>query len=273
MSLSYFLKIAGFCLAGSALTFSAAQADQLADIKAKGTIHFATEMLYPPFDMLVNGEYQGFCRDLADLVAAELGVKAEYQDLPWTSVLPGLEVGKFDMTNAPVTVNKERMERYSFTLPISDATKGLLKRTADDSIQKPEDIAGKVVAAQKGSAELDELKAYAANLQGVVFKEYASTEEANADLAAGRIDAVANGSALNAYAAAQRPEIFTNVNPPFGHKSYYAWVARKGEDSASLVVAVNEALRKIQDDGRLAEIQKKWFGETSELPKEMPVIE
>ena len=46
-------------------------------------------MLYPPFDMLVNGEYQGFCRDLADAVAAELGVTPDYHDLPWTSVLPG----------------------------------------------------------------------------------------------------------------------------------------------------------------------------------------
>lgn len=273
MSFSTFLKVAGLCLATATISLSAAQADQLADIKAKGTIHFATEMLYPPFDMLSNGEYQGFCRDLADLVTAEMGVKAEYQDLPWTSVLPGLEVGKFDMTNAPVTITKERMERYSFTLPISDATKALVKRTGDDSLQKPADIAGKTVAAQKGSAELDELKAFAAGLANVTIKEYASTEEAYADLAAGRIDAVANGAPLGAYAAAQRPEIFSTVNPPFGKPSYYAWAARKGAESEALVAEINTILVTLQEDGRLAAIQKKWFGEAVELPKEMPTVE
>lgn len=273
MSFSTFLKAAGFCFTTATLGISAAHADQLADIKSKGTIHFATEMLYPPFDMLVDGEYQGFSRDLADLVTAELGVKPEYQDLPWTSVLPGLEVGKFDMTNAPVTITKERMERYTFTLPISDATVALVKRAGDDGIQKPEDIAGKTVAAQKGSAELDELKAFAATLEGVTVKEYASTEEAYADLAAGRIDAVANGAPLGAYSAAQRPETFATVNPPFGKPSYYAWAARKGPESETLVAAINAALVKLQDDGRLAEIQQKWFGEATALPKEMPTVE
>lgn len=273
MSFSSFLKVAGFCLASATLSLSAAQADQLADIKSNGSIHFATEMLYPPFDMLVNGEYQGYCRDLADLVTAELGVKPEYQDLPWTSILPGLEVGKFDMTNAPVTITKERMERYTFTLPIADATMGLVKRTDDDSISKPEDIAGKTAAAQKGSAELDALKAFASKLDNVTIKEYASTEEAYADLAAGRLDVVANGAPLGAYAATQRPEIFSTVNPPFGEKSYYAWAARKGPESEKLVAEINSILVKLQEDGRLSTIQKKWFGETVELPKEMPAVQ
>lgn len=273
MGFSTFLKTAAVCLAGFTISLSAAHADQLADIKASGAIHFATEMLYPPFDMLVDGEYQGFDRDLADLVTAELGVKAEYQDLPWTSVLPGLEVGKFDMTNAPVTITSERMERFTFTLPISDATVGLVKRADDDTITKPEDIAGKTVAAQKGSAELEELKAFAANLEGVSVKEYASTEDAYADLAAGRVDAVANGAPLGAYAAAQRPELFATVHPAFGAKAYYAWAARKGENSEALVNEINAILVKLQDDGRLGEIQTKWFGETIALPKTSPEVD
>ena len=77
MRLSTFAKTAVICLAGVTIGFSSARADQLADIKASGKIHFATEMLYPPFDMLVNGNYEGFCRDLADLVTSELGVKPE----------------------------------------------------------------------------------------------------------------------------------------------------------------------------------------------------
>ncbi|MCI9868736.1 transporter substrate-binding domain-containing protein [Rhizobium skierniewicense] len=272
MGISTFVKTAAVCLVGATIGFSSVHADQLADIKANGKIHFATEMLYPPFDMLVNGKYEGFCRDLGDLVTSELGVKPEYQDLPWTAVLPGLEAGKFDMTNAPVTITHERMERYTFTLPISDATVGLVKRTGDDTIAKPEDITGKTIAAQKGSAELAELKSFAAKLKDVTVKEYASTEDAYADLAAGRIDAVANGAPLGAYAASKRPELFSTVSPPFGEKSYYAWAARRGEKSTALVNEINTILVKLQDDGRLGDIQKKWFGQVIELPKTFPDV-
>lgn len=249
----------------------AARADQLADIKTAGTIRFGTEMHYAPFDVLVNGEYAGFDRDLADAVAKEIGVKAEYQDLPWDSVLPGLDVGKFDFVSAPVTITAERMKRFAFTYPIADATLSFVKRAGDDSISKPEDVAGKTVGSQKGSAELEGAKAFAAGLKDVKFSEYGSFDEAYADLAAGRVDAVANGAPLNSYLVVLRKETFATVAPTFGAKSYYAWVGRAGPDSAALVAEINRILAEMQDDGRLAEIQRKWLGAAGPLPKEVPL--
>ncbi len=70
-----FLKgAAAAVLLGLGLT-APASADQLADIKAKGTIVAATEMHFAPFDMLVDGQYEGIGRDLFDEVAKEMGVK------------------------------------------------------------------------------------------------------------------------------------------------------------------------------------------------------
>ena len=127
----------------TALTLgSAAQADQLADIQAAGKIVTATDMHYAPFDMLVNGTYEGMTKDLFDEVSKEIGVEPVYQDIPWTAELPGLEVGKFDIVIAPVTITPERLERYTFTPPIADATVSLVRAAANDAIGKPEDIAG-----------------------------------------------------------------------------------------------------------------------------------
>lgn len=269
-------EIIGMLAAGAvALGVSGlAQADQLADIKAKGKIVAATEMHFAPFDILVDGQYQGICRDLFDEVAKELGVEVEYLDLPWQSILPGLEAGKFDLVNAPVTITAERMKRYAFTLPMGNATVALVKKAGDDSIMKPEDIAGKAAGSQKGSAQLEQLKAFAATLpKPVDIREYVNIDEALADLAAGRIQAVANSMPLMGYAAVQRPETFTLVTPPFGTPKYFAWVARPGEDSASLVAAINEALMKMHEDGRLDAINEKWLGTAPELPTEMPSVE
>jgi polar amino acid transport system substrate-binding protein len=243
--------------------------DTLADVKKRGELVIATEMQFPPFDISDNGTYKGVDRDLIDEVGKELGVKVKYLDLPWTSILPGLEATKFDLCIAPVTITKERMQRYLFTLPIADATAALMKRANDASIAKPEDIAGKAVGGQKGTSQLAQLKAFAAKLpKPVEVKEYVDNNQSYADLAAGRIDASVNSFPNLAYAASQRSDTFAVVTPPFGTATYFSWVGRL--DDKTLVEAVNAAILKIEADGRMAKIQKTWFGQSFDLPKTVP---
>src|ERR1700758_3879933 len=145
----------GGALAAPRLVFAD---DTLAEIKKKGEMVVATEMQFPPFDISDNGVYKGVDRELIDAVAKEMGVKVSYLDLPWTSVLPGLEAKKFDLCIAPVTITKEPMKRYAFTVPIADATAALMKRSGDKSIMRPEDIASKTIGGQKGTSQLEQLK-------------------------------------------------------------------------------------------------------------------
>jgi polar amino acid transport system substrate-binding protein len=246
-----------------------AYADTLADIKKRGELVVATEMQFPPFDISDNGVYKGVDRELVDAVAKELGVKVSYLDLPWTSVLPGLDAKKFDLCIAPVTITKERMKRYLFTVPIADATAALMKRADDKSIAKPEDIAGKTVGGQKGTSQLEQLKAFSAKLpKPVEVKEYVDNNQSYADLAAGRIDAAVNSLPNLAYAASQRSDAFAMVMPAFGQPTYFSWVGRL--DDATLVDAINAAIVKTEADGTMATIQKKWFGQTMDLPKTVP---
>jgi len=270
MTLSKTLKsmlfgVAALALAGPAL------ADQLADIKAAGKIVTATDMHYAPFDMLIDGTYDGMTKDLFDGVSKELGVEPVYQDIPWTAELPGLEVKKFDIVIAPVTITPERLERYAFSLPIADATVSLVKAAGNKDLNKPEDIKGKTVGVQQGTAQFRQLEAYGKELGGVTVKEYGTTDEAYADLAAGRLDAVAGSLPNLTYLVKNRPESFALFEPAsFGQPTYFAWVARKDADSDSFVKAVNDALLKMTDDGRIKAIQEKWLGAYTELPREVP---
>jgi polar amino acid transport system substrate-binding protein len=271
MTLSMNLKAAVLGLAALGLSGAAASADQLADVKAAGKIVTATDMHYAPFDMLIDGVYQGMTKDLFDEVSKELGVEPVYQDLPWTAQLPGLEVGKFDIVIAPVTITPERLERYTFTLPIADATVGLVKAKSNDAIQKPEDIAGKTVGVQQGTAQFRQLQAYGEELGGIEIKEYGTTDEAYADLAVGRLDAVAGSTPNLAYLVKERGDVFSLLEPAtFGEPKYFAWVLQKDEDSASLAQAINDALLKMTEDGRVEAIQEKWLGGYTELPREVP---
>src|SRR5579872_5667640 len=187
--------LAAFAASGAVFGFTRAALadDTLAEIKKRGVLSTATEMQFPPFDISDNGTYKGLNRDLVDAVGKEMGLKVTYLDLPWTSILPGLEAKKFDLCIAPVTITRERMKHYAFTVPIADATAALMKRANDASIAKPEDIAGKTVGGQKGTSQLAQIKEYGAKLpKPIEVKEYVDNNQSYADLAAGRIDASVN---------------------------------------------------------------------------------
>jgi polar amino acid transport system substrate-binding protein len=245
--------------------------DQLAKVKKAGELVVGTEMQFAPFDFLENGQQAGFNKDLFAEIGKEIGVKVRFIDLPWPSVLPGLEAGKFDMVGGPITVTKARMERYAYTLPVADATDAFLKRANDSNLKQSSDVAGKTVGAGKGSAQLDQLKVYSATLpKPPEIREYVDNNQAYADLAAGRIVAVANSMTNIAYVAKQRPETFAVVQPPFGAKVYFAYCLRKDADSKPLADAFNNALLKLDKDGRLATLQKKWFGVAMQVPPTLP---
>lgn len=255
----------GMALAGASL---AAHADQLADVKKAGVLTVGTELQFAPFDFTEAGKQKGLNSELFAELGKELGVKVTFQDLPWPSVLPGLEAKKFDMVAGPIIVTQARKDRYHFMLPIAEATVSLMAGAKDDSITKPQDIAGKAVGAGKGSAQLEELKAFAATLpQKVDIREYVDNNQAYADLAAKRIVAVANSLPNISYVAAQRSNLYKVVMPPFGKKSYFAFLGRKDADADSLIAALDAALLKMHDDGRLAALQKKWLGAEMDVPK------
>lgn len=252
---------------GLALATSA-MADQLADVKKAGELKVGTEMQFAPFDFTEAGKQQGLNAELFEQLGKELGVKVKFQDLPWPSVLPGLEAKKFDIVAGPIIVTQARKARYHFVLPVAEATVSLLAGAKDDSIDKPIDISGKTVGAGKGSAQLEELKAFAAALPDkVTIKEYTDNNQAYADLAAKRIVAVANSLPNLSYVAAQKPNLYKVVQPPFGKPSYFAYLGRKDAESDSLIAALDSALLKMHDDGRLAALQEKWLGAAMDVPK------
>lgn len=241
--------------------------DVLARVKAAHELRIGTETFFAPFDFIDAGKHVGLNVDFFAALSKDWGVKITWVDLPWDSVLPGLDAGKFDFVGGPATITKARLARYRFTIPIADATVALMKHAGDASITKPADIAGKTVGSGKATAQLAQLRDYAKTLpQPPTIREYVDFSTAYADLAAGRIVAVGNSLPNIAYVAKQRPSIFAVVQPPFGQKSYFGYIGRKDAASASLMKAVDDQILTMKHDGRMAALQKKWFGVVFDTP-------
>ena len=249
-----------------------AAANNLEKARRAGELLIATELHFAPFDFTEGGRQVGMNVELFEHVGRDLNVRIRFQDLPWPAVLPGLEAGRYDMVGGPATITRARMERYRFTVPVAEATVALLKRANDASITRSTDIAGKQLGCATATAQLAQFQAYVATLPGTTpaIREYQSFSESYADLAAGRIVAVANSLPNIAFVAKQRPNVFAVVTPPFGQPSYFGYIGRKDADSAPLLDAVDESIRKMRADGRLTALQTKWFGQAFETPDNVP---
>lgn len=267
----YLLKTAAAAALLLGSTFAAQAQDALARVTETGVLKVGTETAFAPFDFIDAGDHVGLNVDLFAEIGKEMGVEIEWVTLPWEGVLPGLEAGKFDMVAGPATITKARVERYRFTPPIAEATVAILKQASDDSLMKPEDLAGKAAGAGKASAQLAQLQSFAETLsEPLEIREYPGNTEAYADLAAGRIQGVANSLPNISFVAKQRPDTFAVVLPAFGTKTYFGFVGVKDEGHASLMDAVDAAMLTIKADGRLAAIQEKWFGASFDTPDSVP---
>lgn len=254
-------------------TITVAHADMLAKVKQKGEIVIATEARYAPFEMLQDGKIVGYGKDILDEVMKDLpGVKLKQLDVPFQGILPGLTAGRFDFVVTSLTITEARAKNYAFTLPISTASVTVLKRKGDTRINRAEDMAGMVVGSQSGAPQVAVLRDFekavlAPKGKSVKeIKEFMDYNEAYAALAARRVDAVVQSLPNLAPLVKERPDIFEIVQPAFGPATYYAWAGRKDADSEPLVAFFSDSIAKLNRSGKLAELQKKWFGFTMALP-------
>ncbi|HEY0290182.1 MAG TPA: transporter substrate-binding domain-containing protein [Pseudomonas sp.] len=260
---------------------SMAHADDLLQrVKEKKEIVVATKARFAPFESVENGKIVGYGADLMHYILdADLpGVKLRQLDLPFQGILPGLDTRKFDFVVTSVTVNKARYDQFAFTLPIAESTVALLKCGDDNDIKSLSDLNGKVIGSQAGSGQLAVLQAFDAKLKaqgqpGVKrIKEYVSFDEAYADLAAGRLDGVAQSLSNLGPLMKSRPGLFATLPDMVGPVTYFGWVGRKDADSASLVKLFSDGIARANADGTLKTLQEKWFGFTMTLPTDaMPV--
>lgn len=232
----------------------------------------ATEDDYRPFEFIQDGKPVGLDNELFQLMKAEAKFDLRQEILPWTGLLAGVSSGKFDAAVTGALINQERMKAFDFAMPVAANTHYYLKRKNDSSINSIKDLAGKTVGAQSGSvllARLPELERMLEKTGGKLGKvvQYASYPEAYQDLANGRIDYVVNGEINLVAVMAEKPGVFEmGQQPVVDSPSYVGWPVKKG--NKEMLDFLNDFLRKVRANGKLAELQQKWLKLTfKDLPE------
>jgi polar amino acid transport system substrate-binding protein len=240
----------------------------LDEIKKRGYMVVATEDDFRPFEFVKDGKPTGFDNEMVDALKKYAPFEIRQEILPWTGILAGVATGKYDIAITAAIITKERTQSLDFTSPIADATHYYVKRKSDASIKSIKDLNGKTVGVQSGSAllgRLPELKGMIEKEGGKMGKivEYTSYPEAYQDLALGRTDYVVNTILNLKTLVAEKGNVF-ELGQPVSGKSYPAWAIKKG--NSDLLAYMNEFIAKQKANGTMPALQKKWFGESFNLP-------
>lgn len=252
-------------LAGLALTVTlTAQAADLKEIEARGTLKVATEDDYAPFNFITDGQPDGFHKDiLAELKSYATKFKIDQSILPWTGLLASVSAGQYDVAITGALVTDERLNVFDFVAPVASAQHYYVKRKGDDRIKSVADLSGKVVGVQAGSAllaRLPELKAMLEAKGGKLGEvvEYQSYPEAYADLANGRLDYVINAVISVNDLVKTRGDVFEKGQAVSGG-GFVSWPVPK--NNPQLLAFLNGFVKHLKETGKLHELQVKWFGE------------
>ncbi|MBI3513221.1 MAG: transporter substrate-binding domain-containing protein [Proteobacteria bacterium] len=246
----------------------------VAGLKAAGTLRVGCEAAYVPFTYRNDkGEIVGYDVDLAQLVWAAHGIKPEFVDTAWAGVIPSLYAKKFDLVMSCMSYTAERVKRVAFSIPYAEASQALLIRAGDtDKIKSVEDLNGKIIGIKLGSPG-EVLHKKLAEQKKLTYKEVRIFDDhpaAYIALGQSKVDAVFNTVPTLAIVLKDAPGKYALVRG-IGADNW-AGIAGRQEDT-DLIRHVDETLTALKADGRLAQLQEKWFGFKMVLADKIPTFE
>ncbi|CAJ0695008.1 ABC transporter glutamine-binding protein GlnH [Ralstonia edaphis] len=231
-----------------------AHADALANIQKAGVIRVAIPNDFPPFGSLgPDLKLQGYDIDMANLVAKELGVKAELVPVTSTNRIPFLTTGKVDVVISSLGKNAERAKVIDFTQAYAPFPKSVYG-PKDVSIKAPADLAGKTIGVTRGSTEDLALSAVAP--ASATIKRYEDNNATAQSYLIGQVQLVTVGNIV-ANAVNERTKLRQlDLKFPVEDTPCYVGVA-KGEPA--LLDKVNAVITKLKTDGRLNDLSQRWI--------------
>lgn len=235
---------------------SATEGDLLAQIQEKGEITVAMEGTWAPWTYHdEEGKLVGYDVEVAEKIAEKLGVEANFIEGEWDGLLAGIDAGRYDIMVNGVEYTEERAEKYDFSDPYGYIRTALVVSSDNEEIKSFKDLEGKSTANSIASTYMTLAESYGATATGV------DTLDQTMDMVlSGRVDATLNAEVSVYDYLNVHPDAKIKVVALTDEASNVVIPMRKGEETASLREAINQAIKELRESGELSELSEKYFG-------------
>ncbi|WLV24095.1 transporter substrate-binding domain-containing protein [Aciduricibacillus chroicocephali] len=220
----------------------------------KDTYTVGTDNSFVPFEFQKDGKLTGFDVDLMKAIAEEAGFNVNFKTTNFDGIIPGLQTKSFDMAIAGIGITEERKKAIDYSDPYYESGLGIGVKQDNKDIKDIDDLKGKKIATRLGSTSADYIKKH---LDGATPKEYEQLDQAYLAVENGSVDAILYDWPNVAYYIKTKGESLKMVGDKYQAEKYGIAVAKGQEE---LVDAVNDALKKLKENGKYDEINEKYFG-------------
>ncbi|MFC5665998.1 ABC transporter substrate-binding protein [Kitasatospora misakiensis] len=236
-----------------------------AGLKASG-ITVASDVSYPPMDFFAadNQTVTGAEADLGNALGAVLGVKVTFVNVPFDSIIPGLQAGKYQLGISSFTDTAEREKVVDFVTYFNAGT-SLLVPTGNPTGLKPEgdSLCGRTVAVAKGSTQaLVDLPARESTCKTPIkVSTFPDGTGVNLAVTSGRAEAALADSPVAAYAAKQSGGKLEVAGSSYDNAPFGIAVPKNSE----LTPLLQSALTALKAGGGYQRILAAWGLESGAL--------
>jgi polar amino acid transport system substrate-binding protein len=229
-------------------------ADTLQEIKARGVLLWGADAeggapyVYP--DPQKPEQLVGFEHDLADAIAAKLGVKAQMVQNQWDQLVPALDRRNFDIILNGLELTPDNQQHIAMSQPYFVYAQQIVTRKDTEGLSQLENLKGKPVGVLSGSVA----KTLLEKSGGADLRIYPGNVESLLDLKAKRIEAVVMDLPIAIYYA--KPDPAVKFSGPSFAPGYYGIGVREADKT--LLAALNLAIKELADDHTLERIYRKY---------------
>ncbi|MGJ5891156.1 atrA protein [Streptomyces sp. V2] len=244
-----------------------------ADIRSKGVIKVGSDISYAPVEFKdSSGKTVGIDPDLADAMSKQLGVKFEFENGTFDSLITGLRSKRYDIAMSAMTDTKNRQngidadsgkkvgEGVDFVDYFSAGVSIYTPKGKDQGIKTWADLCGKKIVVQRGTVSEDLAKSEAKKCpkgKTISMEAFGTDPEAQTRLRAGGADAGSSDFPVAAYAVKTSGggNDFQLVGEQVEAAPYGIAVAK---DNTQLRDALQAAMDAIIKNGEYTKVLTKW---------------
>ena len=217
---------------------------------------------YPPFAYKsASGEWTGWEIELARAVCAEMKDQCSFIEVAWDGIIPALTSKQIDVIWSSMSITPERSKVIDFTDRYYRTPVVIIGAKDGDKDITPDHLKGKTIGVQVSTIHQKYVEKHFGAV--VAVKTYQTQDEADQDLAAGRIDYVqSNAIAADAFLKSEAGSCCelkgTVPDDPDVIGQGVGGGVRKGD--TELKSKINAAIKALRASGKYKAITSKYFG-------------